>query len=388
MKGDWIYQDNNMQTAPLYAESSDELVSAIRAAAIDLPSLGIIFSSVFLDIPVLSDSLAQFPYPIAGCSSSGEIMSGRGNNPVSELSATGCLINPDPDSLRVNLFNREEMSSYDLGRMTGTWGVEQFSNPVFIILISGLKTDGEQIIKGIESVFQKAPQVYGGMAADDGAFEQTYVFTNGRYSTDGILAIVFDQGTIEFSGLITSGWRGVGSERLVTRSSGNIVYTIDGKPALDLYSRYLHLKDEDIPRLSVDFPFIVKRTDGSAVIRTPTEKDLENRAIVFAGSVPEGSRVMFSSNPGEETIQNSIADITRFSDQIREADLLILFSCMARHQAVGRKVEDEINAAANAGTSLLIGFFSYGEIGNNELGRCEFYNETFTLLTIRQRRPQ
>jgi hypothetical protein len=374
-----------MQVIPLYAESPEDLISAIRGASLERPSLGIIFSSVFLNIPGLSESLSQVPYPVAGCSSSGEIMSGRGS-PVSELSAVGSLLDPDPGSVRVNLFDRGDMTCYELGRAAGTWGSEQFRNPVFMIFISGVLTDAEQIIRGIESVFALPPPlIYGGMAGDEGTFEETYVFTNGRYSTDGLLAVVFDHTTIELSGVITSGWRGIGGEKRVTRSDGNKLFTIEGKPALDLYKNYLRLRNEDIPRLSMDFPLIVKRTDGAVVIRTPTGVDAENGALIFAGSIPEGSMVTFSSNVGREAIQNSIREIKQNSDQIRDAELMVLFSCKARHQAVGKLVEEEINSAIEAGNSLLIGFFSYGEVGQGESGICEFFNETFTLVTLSER---
>ena len=376
-----------MQVAPLYGESPEDLTSAIDRAPIGTPTLGIIFSSVFLGIPEIAEQLMKYPFPIAGCSTCGEILSGRTDSPISELSAVGCLLNPDPDSFRLKLFKRDGDDTYTLGKNIGSWGYEQYDDPAFIILVSGLTNDGEQIIKGISSVFSRPPPIYGGMAGDDGSFEETYVFANGIFSSDGVAALAIDRNVIDIEGIITGGWRPVGEERTVTKSNGNTVFTIDGKPALDLYKNFLNLKDEDIPRLSVDFPLIVRRNDGSVVIRTPFRADPQNHALIFGGSVPEGSIVTFSSNPGEETVQNSITEIMEFSDTISNSDLMLLFSCMARHQAAGGFVEEEINAAAHAGNAPLVGFFSYGEIGNDKNGRCEFNNETFSLVTLTERKP-
>jgi len=187
-------------------------------------------------------------------------------------------------------------------------------------------------------------------------------------------------------GMITSGWRGIGGEWRVTRAEGNTVYTLNDQPALDVYKRYLNLRDEDIPRLSIDFPLILRRADHSVVIRVPTRIDPVEHALVFNGSVPEGSVVTFSSSAGEEIITTSVGGITSHADRIRSADLKLLFSCAARYQAVGRRIGKEIMAAADIGDAPLVGFFSYGEIGNTETGRCEFHNETFTLVMLTQRR--
>lgn len=375
-----------MQTAPIHGESPDELIIALRAVSLDSPTLGIIFSSVFMDIPAISRMLETVPYPVAGCSSSGEILSIRSSGPVSELSATGCLMDPGTDSFRVSLFDRNGKDSYRFGEEIGAWGREQFPDPAFILLLSGLSTDGEAVMGGIASVFTVHPLIYGGMAGDDTSFEQTYVFTNGRYSTDGAVMIAFDRRTMNVEGMITSGWRGIGGEWRVTRAEGNTVYTLNDQPALDVYKRYLNLRDEDIPRLSIDFPLILRRADHSVVIRVPTRIDPVEHALVFNGSVPEGSVVTFSSSAGEEIITTSVGEITSHADRIRSADLKLLFSCAARYQAVGRRIGKEIMAAADIGDAPLVGFFSYGEIGNTETGRCEFHNETFTLVMLTQRR--
>ncbi|MFH0967445.1 MAG: FIST N-terminal domain-containing protein [Methanobacteriota archaeon] len=375
-----------MRVTTFYGESPEEILTNIERSPISSPTLGIIFSSVSLGIPELAERLERCRFPIIGCSSAGEILNGGGTNPLSELTAVGCLIDLNPDSFKTRIFERMEKTPSSLGEKIGRWGSDQFKDPVFFILISGLTNDGEAVIKGIEQVFSSPPQIFGGVAADDGKFEETFVFSNNCISSDGVAAIVFDGSVFNFFNLITSGWRGVGAEKIITKSEGNIVYFIDNRPAIEFYTDYLNLKEEDIPHLSVDFPLIVRRVDDSVVIRTPLAVDKEHHGLVFAGSVPQGSAVTFSSSPGRETIQNSVCDINQCSDQVKDADLVLLISCMARYQATGGFVIDEINAAIDIGPAPLVGFFSYGEIGNNELGRCEFNNETFSLVAITEKR--
>jgi hypothetical protein len=45
-------------------------------------------------------------------------------------------------------------------------------------------------------------------------------------------------------------------------------------------------------------------------------------------------------------------------------------------------IAEEISAASDLWNAPLIGFFSYGEIGHNLAGTCDFYNETLSLVSI------
>ena len=109
------------------------------------------------------------------------------------------------------------------------------------------------------------------------------------------------------------------------------------------------------------------------------------KALVFSGSVPNGAVVTFSSSPGFEIIESTKNKVQEFYEKNRETDVLILFSCMARHNALGPTISEEIDEAWQFWTKPLIGFFTYGEIGNNYQAACDFYNETFTMVSLKQK---
>lgn len=365
-------------------ESPGDLLTVLQSPSLSHPTLGLIFSSVALDIRSLAAACTTLPFPVIGCSSAGEICTGR-EDPISELSATGVLCDMDPGSFAVRIFHRDEGSSEDMGRAIGTWGITSFTRPGFIVLVSGLTNDGEVLMQGIREVCEEPPFIAGALAGDDGRHEETMVFLNEAWSSDGVVAIALDQDRFDLHTLVTGGWQGVGAHKLITRSSKNRVYAIDHRPIFDIYREYLQIRDEDIPALTVSFPLIITREDGTEIIRTPLSVDREEGALIFAGSVPEGSRVRFASSPGYTTIQNSIREIQEYSGTIQSADLLLLFSCMARYQMAGSHAGDEITAASVIGNVPIVGFFSYGEMGTDDNGHSDFHNETFTLLTIRER---
>jgi hypothetical protein len=120
-------------------------------------------------------------------------------------------------------------------------------------------------------------------------------------------------------------------------------------------------------------------------LRAVVGVDRAKHALIFAGTVPQGATVRFSSSPGFETIDHARRDFEAFPKGERPPDLLIMFSCMARHMALGPLVEDEIQAAQRLWQNPAIGFFTYGEIGRNTAGRCDFYNETCALALLRLR---
>jgi hypothetical protein len=96
--------------------------------------------------------------------------------------------------------------------------------------------------------------------------------------------------------------------------------------------------------------------------------------------VPEGAKVRFSMPPGSEIIDHAIEQMTDFSKQNPRSDAIVLFSCKARHLALGPTVEDEISAVHKQWKVPLVGFFSYGEIGPVSQGRCDFHN--YTLIPV------
>ena len=367
----------------LSADTVRELSEKISGFSDFRPALGIIFSSVALGIPDLASEISRAGFPVFGCSTAGEILGGEEESPVLEQSAVCSLVDIDPTVFSVALFERHDLSSFDLGARIGSWGKETFSRPAFIVSMSGLKNDGEALIKGIESVNAPGTRIFGGLAGDDEKFVETYVFTHTGYSADGASVIVFDQSKVDINGIATSGWAGVGDDLVITASDGNIVRSINNRSPADIYKEYLHVKDEDLLNMAVSFPLLVKRPDGSEVLRIFLAIDQKSGSLVFAGTVPQGARVRFSSSFGHEIIEKSVRDITDWHHRHPRADLILLFSCMARHQVSGPMITEEISTASELWKAApLLGLFTYGEIGHNKHGTCDFYNETLTLVSI------
>ena len=169
---------------------------------------------------------------------------------------------------------------------------------------------------------------------------------------------------------------------VITSSEGNVVHTINNRPPVELFKEYLHVSDGELQDMGISFPLLVVRPDGSEVLRTFLSIDFDTGSLVFAGAMPQGARARFSSSFGHEIIEQSVRDITTWHSRHPRADLVLLFSCMARHHVSGPMIAEEISTASDLWNAPLIGLFTYGEIGHNISGTCDFYNETLSLVTI------
>jgi hypothetical protein len=366
------------------AESPTDLLQGVRQSVADglRPTFGIIFCSVALDIEAISGALVEFPFPFFGCSSCGEIIADAHRGAALERSSVVALLELPSATFQVRLFDGQGLDSLALGEAIGAWGKSIFPQPAFLVALSGLKRDGEQVVRGLLGQFPEEVPLFGGLAGDDAVFRETFTFTNGRVTRDGAVVCVLDHERVALEGLATSGWVGLGAPKTITRSEGNTLLTIDGEPALDVYKKYLSIEEEDLPGIGVEYPLQVMRDDGTHVLRAVVGVDHARRALVFAGTVPQGARVRFSSSPGFETIDLARRDFEAYPKMPAKPDLMLVFSCMARHLALGPMVEDEIRAAQRVWNVPGIGFFTYGEIGRNPAGHCEFYNETCALAFL------
>lgn len=349
------------------------------------PTLAILFISVELDIMAVTSYLLEKGIPVFGGSSCGEFLFDHEDQIISEGGLVCALCDPDPGHFSVQAFKRNDRAYDALGRHIGSWTISRFEQPSLFILASGLRTDGEQLVRGITEKTGTIMPLYGGLAGDDARFNETFVFTGNELLNDGVVALALDNRFFEVRGLATSGWVGIGAEKRITRSEGNIVYTIDHEPALDMYLDYLNVHESQLPQIGVEYPLLLKKNGTSDVLRAVINVDAQKRSLYFAGSVPEGSLVSFSSSPGFEIIESTRRQIREFHPLASETDLLLLFSCMARHMALGPSISEEIAEAWHQWQKPLMGFFTYGEIGGNYMAACDFHNETFTLASIRER---
>ncbi len=370
--------------------SAADIQTALSQCLVDgyKPTLSIVFMSVKQDSKAVCTLLDNEAIQVFGSTTSGEFISPK----ISEGGIVIMLLDMKPEDFKVLFFETGDSSAFEKSKQLGAEGKNVFSNPAFIIASGWLHTDGEQIVKGIEEGFGSEVTLFGGMAGDDLALREPFVFTHGKQSTTGVVAIIINEDKIDIKGIATCGWKPIGITKTITKSSGNIVYSIDDKPALDLVIKYLGLNlDNEISEnmvvnLGAYYPLQLQRENAPPVMRTTMLGNKEDRSLICAGTVPEGSKVRFSLPPDFDVIDTVVQECTNMkNEQQNEADAMIIFSCISRYLSFGMMTSEEIERVQQVWGIPFVGFFSYGEFGKSKKGKHEFHNNTCSVVVLKEK---
>lgn len=378
-----------MKAKSIKGKSVFEISGALEEAVSDgfEPTLAFVFLSIKQDREGICDLLDKKNISILGATTAGEFIDGD----IGEESTAIMLLNLDRAEFNVSFKESKEQNTYDTAKLIAEEGLELFSKPAFIIVSGGIGTDGEMIVKGIEDVIGSKATIFGGMAGDDFTMTGTYVFTNGKSSGNALAALILDSDKVSVKGLATSGWKPVGTVRTITKSEGNVVYTIDDEPALDVVIKYMGVsKDIDawkdvIVNVGSEFPMQLQRDNADPVLRAPLFANKTDRSLVCAGSVPEGSKIRFSLPPDFDVIDKVVAECNDVKEREQpKGEAMVMFSCKARHLSLGPLVSEEIDQVKKVWNTPMAGFFSYGEIGKSSNGKHEFHNNTCSLVVLEE----
>jgi hypothetical protein len=380
-----------MKAKSIKGNSPEEIETGLMNALSDgfTPTLGIIFLSIKQDRDAIVDILDKHGIDIFGATSAGEFIDGE----VGEESTAVMLMEMDRKHFKIFIEDTGTRATREVAKGIGEAGLKTFLKPAYIVCGSGVSADGEMIIRGIEDAAGTEVTIFGGMAGDDFTMTGTYVFSNGRSSDNGIVAIIIDEDKYSLHGLATCGWQPVGTVKTITKSEGCWVYSIDNEPALDMIVKYMGIssinrekRTDIILNIGSNFPMQMENKNGSLVMRTAMLGNWNDHSFMCAGNVPEGSTVRFTIPPDFEVIESVISACTEIKEtKFPEADAMILFSCKARHIALGPLVGKEIQGLKDVWDAPMVGYFAYGEFGRAPKSRQEFHNITCCWVALKEK---
>jgi len=254
------------------------------------------------------------------------------------------------------------------------------------VLADGMMTNGSALIAGLREVLPDSVTLTGGLAGDGPLFRRTLVGLDEPAASGITAAIGFYGDTLRFGFGSVGGWESFGPERVITRSRDNLLYELDGEPALDLYKRYLGDEAAHLPSSALFFPLTIRpqQDKNSAVVRTIVGVDEADKSLIFAGDIPTGHIAQLMRGNFEDLVEGAGQAGTAASQQ-GGTRLALLVSCIGRKLLLGQQTCDEVEeVAARLGAgAVLAGFYSYGEIAPHGFtGRCELHNQTMTVTTI------
>lgn len=261
-----------------------------------------------------------------------------------------------------------------------------------LVLSDGIHVNGSALVAGISQIVGPEVTISGGLAGDGALFEKTLVSADCAPRENLIVALGFYGDNLEIRTGSAGGWDAFGPRRIISRALGNVLFELDGQPALDLYERYLGEEEaRALPGSALLFPLRIAdpAQPEQEVVRTIVGIDREQRSMIFAGDIPQGwSAQLMHGN--FDRLASGAADAARQACPTEQNcdGLALLVSCIGRRLLMGQRVLDEVEAAAEelSRSHALVGFYSYGEISPHaRTGFCQLHNQTMTVLTIQER---
>ncbi len=367
-------------------------IASLKAAIAPLQAIApqwvLVFGSVsFMTSPEMATTLrAAFPdVALQGCSTAGEIAG-------HVVDDDGCVITAihfDSVSIRRAATPLAGMGD---SRAAGIRIGEQLKADelrAVVVLAPGVAINGSALVDGIASVIGDSIPLTGGLAGDGSAFQRTWTLSADGISDDGIVAIGLCGDRLRFGHGSFGGWESFGPARKVTRHEGNVLYELDGVPALEIYKRYLGDYASYLPSSGLLFPFAMlgQNHDEVGLIRTILGVSEADGSLTLAGEIQADGylKLMHASTDslidGAETAAETVAAM---NDGVRNG-LAILVSCVGRKLVMGERVDEEVEAVGDilGPDVVLTGFYSYGEISPMASGTsCKLHNQTMTIAFI------
>lgn len=325
------------------------------------------------------------------CSTAGEII----DTHVQDDSVVVTAVFFEKSSLQ---FSQTDIKNPEESFAAGTRLAEELSKEDLVhamVFSDGTHVNGTALVKGLNDHLPSHVSVTGGLVGDGSDFKKTVVGLDTVPSEGKIVLIGFYGKALKVGYGSLGGWDTFGVERTITKSKDNVLYELDGKPALELYKSYLGDKAEGLPSTALLFPLRLRVDDAlkqetGEVVRTILGVDEKQQSMTFAGDMPEGGRVALMKANFERLIDGASGAGNMSIEPLgsQQPELAVLISCIGRKLVLKERTEEEVEAVRSAvgDRAALIGFYSYGELcptASTEK-QCRLHNQTMTITTFRE----
>lgn len=243
-------------------------------------------------------------------------------------------------------------------------------NTKLLILFSdGTRMNAEEFLHGVES-FNATIPICGGMAGDNGRFEQTYISSQNTILGEGVVGVSLNSDMLQVATDYKFDWKPVGLKHTITKVNNNRVYMIDDMKAAFFYDKYL---GSNFSR--TEFPLILEK-NGVIMARAVIGKH-EDGSLSFSGNLEEGDHVRIGFGDAESLIKDPIEVLKNL--HTIDIETFYIYSCMARRRFMPFLIKLGIGSFSK--TAPCSGFFTYSEFYHHN-GHNKLLNQTLTVVAL------
>jgi hypothetical protein len=327
---------------------------------------------------------------VIGCSTHGEIAPGGPRDGTVVVAAIGGPGFSVSTSVAEEVSGRQREAGAEVAGGAAEDAATEFPHRVLLLLTDGLVRDQESILRGCYSVLGASVPLFGGAAADGWRMTGPYLLGGGRVLTNAVVGATIASDA-PLSVAVRHGWARFGEPMIVTGSGNGRVYTLDDRPALDVYLDRLGAPPETYTNAKAftDFalprPLGVQRRSGIEARNLSTEVDIEGRSIGGGSAIDHGGLVWALTGDEESIMAATDAACEQALAGLGGHDPvgLLTFSCAALRAVLGDEgIQREGDRLAKwAAGAPFAGFHCYGEIARTR-GIDGFHNQTLAVLAL------
>jgi hypothetical protein len=353
------------------------------------PELIIVYTTVRYDLPALLGAIRAVTgdVPLVGETSAGHFAGAELIAP--ETGVVVLAMTAGPYRLGIasvqGLAADGETAGITLARQArATLEPDRSRYETMLVFVDGLAPEQQALIGGIHRVVGAAVPVVGGGAADDRRLSQTFVFRDGEALSDAAVAVWI--GSDEpIPVVVGHGWHPIGLPLLVTKTDGQVVHEIAGRPARDVFEDHIRQGNrEELDRVRPGgyystHAFGLIEPDGTHLIRG-VFMDGDQMINTFA-PLPVYSAIQIMSCDEDDLLSVS-EDVARRAVAGRDASVLLVFSCIARLDVLQSRGEEEaVRLQAAAGDVPTFGIYTYGEFARTT-SVAGYHNSTVAAVAL------
>ena len=387
-----------MRTALCYSQQSESFAAgaaAARAVCAELlptrPDFLFLFAAVGHDLPELLGGIASVcpEVPLCGCSGSGVISSAGCDEATHSLGLmglassrlrfapfafSGLAANPEAVGARIAAQLAPEMTTSCRSRL-------------LFLFSDGLTVNADALLRGLERRLGRSLDIVGGSAGNNFEGATTFQFCNGQLLSDGVVGVLVS-GDFSYRLGVSHGSRPVGLFRTISRAEKNVIFEIDGRPAIDFlrglidservrdYGQVLNLFE-----LGEQFPG--RNYDEDIINRAIVGVDMERGAIRLPVELAPGTKVRITRRDPQLVLEKTEQMARHLGGSMTAGGrgAYFYFNCSGRGSYLFGDPEPDVRALQRGlgGDRAFLGFYTFGEYAPLA-GRNYYHNYTGILV--------
>jgi small ligand-binding sensory domain FIST len=252
-------------------------------------------------------------------------------------------------------------------------GVRAQEVPQFVLLADPFSVRAEALLAGLDYAFPGSSKI-GGLASGVTSPGLNALFLDDELSSEGAVGVALS-GNVALDTVVAQGCRPVGDLMQITGCDGNLLFELEGRPALGALQELFGTLDERERYLASTALFVGVLMDefreeprvGDFLIRNLIGVDPRRGAIAVGEHLQEGMRVRFHLRDAETSAENLHAMLGAYEKAPQETTSpsgALLFSCLGRGEGLYGSPNFDTGVFREHLSDVPVGgFFCNGEIG-------------------------